>query len=55
MLIIPCQRFTVTFLFFTLAAGNAIYLFTRFKRYDMQLRSVCHVKHLPPIHPLMTE
>ncbi|CAD6580584.1 MAG: hypothetical protein TREMPRED_002781 [Tremellales sp. Tagirdzhanova-0007] len=43
-------RFTITLFFFTLAAANAIYLFTRFKKYDMQLRSEpVHSPHASPI------
>lgn len=34
----------MTFLLFILAAGNTVYLFTRFRRYDMQLRSVNRLK-----------
>lgn len=30
----------MTFLMLALALGNAVYLFSRFKTYDMQLRSV---------------
>ncbi|WVQ79567.1 hypothetical protein IAT38_001666 [Cryptococcus sp. DSM 104549] len=45
-------KFILTFLFFALAAGNAVYLFTRFRTYDMQLRSAQDPLRSPHASPV---
>ncbi|WWD19365.1 hypothetical protein CI109_103824 [Kwoniella shandongensis] len=46
------SKFVFTFLFLLLAVGNAAYLFTRFRTYDMQLRSAQETVPSPHASPV---